>query len=125
MNVARLVATDRKGNSRVIEDSCMAVCFGILEEVNFACYTPGNRRNIELLYQRAMMVISASPPRWVHHRCNVPGCNEGMVVIDGNEKLTRAMCAAPKSKVTCPVNHKSCPMLFIITYHRWQTPAII
>ena len=28
-----------------------------------------------------------------------------MVTIDGNEKLTRTMCAAPKSKVTCPVNH--------------------
>ena len=28
-----------------------------------------------------------------------------MVTIDGNEKLTRAMCAAPKEKVKCVVNH--------------------
>ena len=28
-----------------------------------------------------------------------------MVSLDGNEKLTRAMCAAPKDKVKCPVNH--------------------
>ena len=27
-----------------------------------------------------------------------------MVTLDGNEKLTRAMCAAPKEKVKCPVN---------------------
>ena len=26
------------------------------------------------------------------------------MTIDGNEKLTRAMCAAPKEKVKCPVN---------------------
>ena len=79
--------------------------FGILEEVNFGCYTSGNRRNVELLCQRAMMYISISSPKWVQHCCNVPGCREGMVTIDGNEKLTRAMCAAPKSKVMCPVNH--------------------
>jgi len=78
---------------------------GILEDVNFGCYTSGNRRNVELLCRRAMMVISVSPPKWIHHCCNVPGCREGMVTIDGNEKLTRAMCAAPKSKVKCPVNH--------------------
>ena len=28
-----------------------------------------------------------------------------MITIDGNEKLTRAMCAAPKEKVNCHMNH--------------------
>ena len=60
---------------------------------------------MELLCQRAMMHISISPPIWVQHCCNVPGCREGMVTVDGIEKLIRAMCAAPKSKVMCPVNH--------------------
>ena len=27
------------------------------------------------------------------------------MTIDGNEKLTRAVCAAPKEKVKCPLNH--------------------
>ena len=48
--------------------------FGILEEVNFGYYTSVNRRNVELLCQRAMMHISISPPKWVQHCCNVPGC---------------------------------------------------
>ena len=51
-----------------------------------------------------MLSIQSSPPGWVQHVCNVPGCSEGMITIDGNEKLTRAMCAAPKEKTKCPVN---------------------
>ena len=78
---------------------------GILQDQNFACYTAGNRRDIELFCQRAMLRISTSPPKWVQHCCNVRGCKEGMVTIDGNEKIRRAMCAAPTSKVICPVNH--------------------
>lgn len=42
--------------------------------------------------------------KWVQHCFNVYGCKEGMVTIDGNEKI-RAMCAAPTSKVIYPVNH--------------------
>ena len=33
------------------------------------------------------------------------GCSEGMVTIDGSEKLTKVMCAALKEKVKCPQNH--------------------
>ena len=51
-----------------------------------------------------MLKLQALPPQWVLHQCSVVGCKEGMVTIDGNEKLTRAMCAAPKEKVKCPVN---------------------
>lgn len=78
---------------------------GILDKHDFASYTAGNRRDIESFCQKAMLIISTSPPKWVQHSCNVSGCKEGMVTIDGNEKLTRSMCAAPKSKVMCPVNH--------------------
>ena len=78
---------------------------GLLNNQNFAAYNDGNRRDIEGLCERAMLTISTSPPRWVKHSCKVPGCKEGMVTIDGNEKLTRTMCAAPKSKVKCPLNH--------------------
>lgn len=47
---------------------------GILQDQNFACYTAGNRRDIELFCQRAMLRISTSPPKWVQHCCNVRGC---------------------------------------------------
>ena len=36
---------------------------------------------------------------WVLHRCTVKGCAEGYVTVDGNEKLRRPICAAPKSHV--------------------------
>ena len=78
---------------------------GLLEHHDFASYTVGNRRDMELFCQKAMLVISTSPPRWVQHSCSVPGCKEGMITIDGNEKLTRSMCSAPKSKMLCPINH--------------------
>ena len=77
----------------------------MLASQDFSRCTDGNRRDIECLCQSAMLRIQSSPPKWVQHECNVSGCKEGMVTIDGNEKLTRAMCAAPKEKTKCPVNH--------------------
>ena len=77
----------------------------LLSSQDFSRCTAGNRRDIEHLCQTIMLIIQSSPPKWVQHECNVPGCKEGMVTIDGNEKLTRAMCAAPKEKTKCPVNH--------------------
>ena len=99
---------------------------GMVSDQNFAVYNVGNRRDIELLHQRAMLTISTLPPRWVQHSCKVAGCKEGMVTIDGNEKLTRTMCAAPKSKVTCAVNHVNLTqLLFTFSSDRWQASVII
>ena len=33
------------------------------------------------------------------HKCKVKGCAEGYVTVDGNEKLRRPMCAAPRSRI--------------------------
>ena len=77
----------------------------MLESQDFSRSTAGNRRDIGYLCQLIMLRIQSSPPRWVQHECSVPGCKEGMVTIDCNEKLTRGMCAAPKEKTKCPVNH--------------------
>ena len=62
---------------------------GVLDTHNFAIFTSGNRRDIEEFCQKAMLIITTSPPKWVQHYCNTPGCKEGAVAIDGNEKLTR------------------------------------
>ena len=49
--------------------------FGIMEDVNFVCYTSGNRRNVQLLYQRAMMrAMSYDACCYFTPCCNVPGC---------------------------------------------------
>ena len=72
---------------------------------DFNMYTAGNRRDMEHMCKICMRRISTQPPKWVHHVCNVPGCKEGMVTIDGNEKVNRTVCAAPKNKVKCDVNH--------------------
>ena len=34
--------------------------------------------------------------KWIHHTCEVPGCSEGYISVDGLEKVCRTMCAAPK-----------------------------
>ena len=77
---------------------------GILESQDFSKCTVGNRRDIKYLCQCAMLKVQTSPPSWVQHQCSVTGCREG-ITIDSNEKLTRAVCAAPKEKIKCPVNH--------------------
>ena len=51
---------------------------GMLDGVDFSFTTSGNRKKID----RTCINFSTK----------IPGCNEGMVAIDGNEKLTRAMC---------------------------------
>ena len=37
--------------------------------------------------------------KWMTHVCSEVGCKERLVVIDGNEKLYRTICAAEKSKI--------------------------
>ena len=77
----------------------------MLEMQDFSVCPVGNRRDIEHLCQRVMLKVQSKAPQWVQHQCHIAGCSEGMVTIDGNEKLTRAMCAAPKEKMKCPQNH--------------------
>lgn len=37
--------------------------------------------------------------KWIHRSCEVPGCTEGYINVDGLEKVCRPMCAAPKEKL--------------------------
>ena len=60
------------------------------------------RKNFEECCKEAYILISSETPVWIYHTCTVPGCTERYCTIDGNEKLTRTMCAAPKSKVKIP-----------------------
>ena len=62
----------------------------------------GTRRDIEGLCEVANHMRSLDSPKWVQHRCSTIGCTEGFAVIDGNEKINRSICAAPKSKVSLP-----------------------
>ena len=43
-----------------------------------------------------------SSPKWVAHECHMKGCSEGFAVVDGNEKINRPICAAPRCKVSLP-----------------------
>ncbi len=71
-----------------------------LNDVSFGSGAPpSNRRDIESLCELAALHLSKITPKWISHVCNVKGCREGVVTVDGNEKVNRAMCAAPKSKV--------------------------
>ena len=37
--------------------------------------------------------------KWINHVCNEVGCKQRFIVIDGNEKLSRLVCAAEKVKI--------------------------
>ena len=65
----------------------------------------GNRRDIEQLCEVANLQLSIRSPKWVAHSCGIKGCREGFAVVDGNEKINRPVCAAPKSRVKIPQQH--------------------
>ena len=66
--------------------------------------TSSNRRDIEKLCELANLHRSLQSPKWVAHTCGMKGC-EGFAVVDGNEKINRPVCAAPKSRVEVPREH--------------------
>lgn len=55
-----------------------------------------NRVNIDRLCDEAVKEVFTSDNKWKQHKCNVIGCSEGFVMCDGNEKLSRRICAAPR-----------------------------
>jgi len=63
-----------------------------------------NRHNLEQFCASANLLSSKSP-KWVGHTCKTKGCREGFAVVDGNEKINRPICSAPKSKVFLPQQH--------------------
>ena len=65
----------------------------------------GNRRDIDDLCEQVNLHRSLKSPQWVLHKCKMNGCSEGMAVVDGNEKINRPICAAPRSKVSLPNQH--------------------
>ena len=57
------------------------------------------RRNIEKLCQDACHDLFVGRPSWIDYRCTVKGCAEGYATVDGNQKVCRSMCCAPKAAV--------------------------
>lgn len=55
-----------------------------------------NRLQIDSACGDATETIFSENSRWVGHVCGVKGCREGFVMCDGNEKICRRICAAPK-----------------------------
>ncbi len=98
-----------------------------LEDMNFGSGSaPGNRRDIEHLCERACISMSKTTPKWISHVCDVKGCREGVVTINGNEKLNRGMCVAPKSKVAIDssrINLMQCCPRSPITGGKHQTAS--
>ena len=79
---------------------------GCLETEDLACdTTKGKRRDIDNVCEVVNLHRSLTPPRWVSHKCTFKGCSEGFAVVDGNEKVNRTVCAAPRSKVHLPNQH--------------------
>ena len=55
----------------------------------------GKRRCLEEICLETWKLICKLPNKWIHHSCEVPGCSEGYIRVDGLEKVSRTMCAAP------------------------------
>ena len=64
--------------------------------------TSSHRLDIEGLCSKAWEDIVADQNSWIHHTCDVTGCKEGYVTIDGLEKVSRTICAAPREKLKLP-----------------------
>ena len=60
----------------------------------------GKRRSLEEICLESWKLICKLQNKWIHHRCEVPGCTEGYISVDGLEKVRRPMCAAPKEKLS-------------------------
>ena len=58
-----------------------------------------NRIDIDELCDKAVSQIFSSENSWKSHVCDVKGCSEGFVMCDGNEKLRRRICAAPRESL--------------------------
>jgi hypothetical protein len=71
-----------------------------LQEMNISTENdyanPGHRKDLQFLCNKVMLKIYEMPNRWLSHTCEVEGCKDGYVTIDGNEKVHRPKCAAPK-----------------------------
>ena len=52
-----------------------------------------------MLCEQVYTLLDSKINKWALHRCDVKGCAEGYVTVDGNEKLRRPMCAAPHSRI--------------------------
>ena len=59
----------------------------------------GKRRSLEDICLESWKLICKLQNKWIHHSCQVPGCTEGYISVDGLEKICRPMCAAPKEKL--------------------------
>ena len=59
----------------------------------------GKRRSLEEICLESWRLICKLQNKWIHHKCEVPGCSEGYISVDGLEKVCRPMCAAPKEKL--------------------------
>ena len=58
--------------------------------------------DLESMCSMVWQDILSSPNEWIHHSYTVNGCKEGYVTIDGLEKVTCTICAAPKEKRKLP-----------------------
>ena len=63
-----------------------------------------NRLYLDTLCDEAVSEEFGSENRWKTHSCSVSGCKEGFVMCDGNEKLSRRICVAPKAAIRLSKN---------------------
>ena len=81
-------------------------------------------KDIELLCRQVYEVFITESPNWITHQCLAPGCQEGFVMLDGNEKLKRAMWATLHSKMKMPASWYVCHELLLEYSRPWRVPHL-
>ena len=71
----------------------------LLNVIDFSIDPLQRKKNLEALCEKAVTMYSSETNPWLNHVCLTPSCKEGFVMIDGNEKIKRRICAASKSEV--------------------------
>ena len=58
----------------------------------------GKRRCLEEICLETWKLICKMENKWIHHTCQVPGCSEGLICVDGLEKVCIEQCVPLQKK---------------------------
>ena len=70
----------------------------IIDQVPFSYDSTSCQVDIDEFCDRVWEVSLKGKAHWINHSCGIKGCAEAFSIVDGNEKLHRTICSAPREK---------------------------
>ena len=85
---------------------------------------PSDRLDIESACKEVVCENFGLAPEFSQHVCMTPGCAEGFIMVDGNEKVHRKICAAPTEHMRLakdmPKTISACPNTPLLGGHHTE-----